>query len=285
MNFANHRAKDIPFNRAKTIGGKITPTIVVLHDTASRLEAGNAARFLQDNDAKVSVHFVVERDGSVEQQVPVDRRANHAGKSHYHGQDYANNFSIGIEIVNPGRMTAAAPGKARTWFKKTFDVGDDIHEVTTPEHGHGWWMDYTDAQIDAVIDLLTGLFGYIPSLTDIVTHWYISPGRKTDTNPLFPLEAIKAKVMGRDDAVGDSADALANQPVEDDESVIIDAPNSTLNMRRWPSFNPNVIASIPDGVHVPIVFEGHFGGRHWLKVRFNGLEGWIVASHTAPAIF
>ncbi|MEL7180431.1 MAG: N-acetylmuramoyl-L-alanine amidase [Pseudomonadota bacterium] len=286
MQFVRHKAKDAPFNRAAHVGGVIKPEIVVLHDTASRLETGNAARFLRDNDAKVSVHFVIERDGSFVQQVPVNRRGNHAGKSHYHGNDQCNNFSIGIEIVNPGRMISAGPGKARTWFKQTFDIAaNDIHEITTPEHGHGLWMDYTDAQIDTLLYLLTGLFGYIPTLKDIVTHWYISPGRKVDTNPLFPLDHIKTRVLGRNDAVADEADKAATTPEQGDEMVQIEVPVAHLNMRRWPSFNPNVIATIPDGVHVPVIRKGLFAGRDWIKVQYAGLEGWIVACHTAPITF
>lgn len=286
MKFSRHKAVDVPFNQAKHQRGQIKPSIVVLHDTASRIETGNSARFLQENDVRVSVHFVVERDGSVEQQVAVNRGANHAGKSHYHGLDHVNNFSIGIEIVNPGRMTDAGAGRARTWFKQTFDMAEyDIQEITTPEHGHGFWMDYTDAQIDTVIDLLTGLFGYVPTLKDIVSHWYVSPGRKVDTNPLFPLDHIKARVMGRDDDVADAADDLSDAIAVDQKMVAVDVPGAHLNMRRWPSFNPNVITGIPSGVHLPVLREGTFVNRKWIKVRYDGVEGWVVANHTAPIMF
>lgn len=114
MRLSNHKIVDIPYSTAKAIGSKITPTIVVVHDTASRLDEGNAARYLRDNPAKVSVQFVIERSGEISQHVPTNRRANHAGKSHYHGRDSCNNFSIGIEIVNPGRMQDAGNGMART---------------------------------------------------------------------------------------------------------------------------------------------------------------------------
>ena len=59
------------YDPARWIGGTITPEIVVLHDTASSLEEGNAAEYLRDNEAKVSVHFVIERSGAWVQQVPV----------------------------------------------------------------------------------------------------------------------------------------------------------------------------------------------------------------------
>ena len=283
MQFKNHIAQNLSYSRAKNIGDKIVPTIVVLHDTAGRLDKFNSANYLLTAPRGVSVHFVVERDGTITQQVPTNRRAGHAGTSEYHGQKGCNNFSIGIEIVNPGRMTEAGGGRARTWFKKTYDVAEEgIHFIQTKEHGAGWWMDYEPEQIAALEDLLHALFDYVPTLTDIVTHWYISPGRKVDTNPLFPLESLKARVLGRDDLQDEAADDASDLIEDKAEMVTIEVPNDTLNMRRWPSFNPNVLATIPDGVVVPVIRAGTFGDRPWLKVRYSGQEGWIVASHAAP---
>lgn len=282
MRLKNHRIDTAAYTAAKAIGGEIAPTLVVVHDTASRLDAGSAAGYLRDNPAKVSVHFIVERDGTLIQQVPVNRRANHAGKSTYHGREGCNGFSIGIEIVNVGRMTTAGIGHARTWFKETYDIEAwDIHKVTTAEHGSGYWMDYTEAQIATVLALCQALFAGIPTLMDIRPHWYVSPGRKVDTNPLFPLEALRAKVLGRDDpaelaAIDASHGSLAQRMVE------VATRGSALNMRAWPSFNPNIIASLPDGTAVPVVREGVFAGRRWLCVLFDGREGWIVSSYTAP---
>lgn len=283
MQFKSHIAQSLSFSRAKNVGGKIVPTIVVLHDTAGRLDKFNSANYLLTAPRGVSVHFVVERDGTVTQQVPTNRRAGHAGTSEYHGRNGCNEFSIGIEIVNPGRMTDAGNGRARTWFKKTYDVVEnDIHFIQTKEHGAGWWMDYEPEQIAALEELLHALFDYVPTLTDIVTHWYISPGRKVDTNPLFPLESLKARVLGRDDMQDEAANDASDLIEDKGEMVTIEVPNDTLNMRRWPSFNPNIIATIPDGVVVPVIRAGTFGDRPWLKVRYSGQEGWVVSSHAAP---
>jgi hypothetical protein len=64
----------------------------------------------------------------------------------------------------------------------------------TDEHGVGWWMDYTPEQITAVTELCKALAVAYP-ISDITTHWAISPGRKVDTNPLFPLERVKREVF------------------------------------------------------------------------------------------
>ncbi len=282
MKIRNHKLEGVEFQQARWIGGTITPEIVILHDTAGPLTKGNSAAYLRNNDAKVSVHFVIERDGTFVQQVPTNRRANHAGKSSYHGRSDCNGFSIGIEIVNPGKMGfAVKPNIARAWWGQKFDAsaGSDICFRETPQHGAGMWMTYTSAQITTLTGLLEVLFRDIKTLKDITTHWYVSPGRKVDTNPLFPLEQIRAKVLGRDDP----ADIEAEAASADGSGMVTVRSASGLNLRRWPSFNPNVILSIPDGAEVPVLREGSFAGRDWLCVIYAGREGWIVKSYTHPA--
>lgn len=277
MEIHNHKLVGVDFSPARWIGDQIAPEIVILHDTASPLTKGNAAGYLRNNDARVSVHFIVERDGTIQQQVPTNRRANHAGQSSYHGRKWCNAFSIGIEIVNPGKMIAEKSG-ARAWWGQLFEW--DVYELaqtSTAEHGSGAWMHYTSAQITAVLQLLEALFRGIPTLKDITTHWYVAPGRKVDTNPLFPLQHIRAKVLGRDDPAEAAADD-ASAPIDVGRRAVIRA-TSGLNMRRWPSFNPNVILTIPNGTEVPVLREGDFSGRTWLRVLYAGQEGWIVADY------
>ena len=57
---------------------------------------------LCDPSAKVSAHYTVDEDGTVYALVPEDRRAWHAGVSHWAGVDNVKSRSIGIELVNPG---------------------------------------------------------------------------------------------------------------------------------------------------------------------------------------
>lgn len=287
MKVSRHKVQDVDFQPARWKGGVIVPEIVILHDTAGSLAKGSSAAYLADNTAKVSVHFVVERDGTIIQQVETNRRASHAGKSSFNGRPDCNGFSLGIEIVNPGRMrrvsgTGAALA-ARSWWGEAFADDEDaidLVEMQTPEHGAGVWMSYPEPQLAAVRALLECLFRDIPTLKDITTHWYVSPGRKVDTNPLFPLDAIRARVLGRDDPADVAADEGAYD-VNPDSFVQVHSPASPLNLRRWPSFNPNVIATIPHGAAVPVLAQGDFAGTRWLKVLFDGREGWVVARYTA----
>jgi len=284
MQFKNNRAVGMTFAQAKYQRGTITPSLVIVHDTASRLTELSAARYLQNNTAKVSVHFVVERSGVAQQQVALNRGANHAGRSEYNGRSGCNDFSIGIEIVNPGRMTFAGEGKSRAWYGEVFDNAEHgIQRISTPQHGDHWWMPYTEAQISTVLDLCHGLFAYKGSLIDIQPHWFVSPGRKVDTNPLFPLAEVRAQVLGRSEPSEDAADAGSVPPKYRDEWVVVNTPGNTLSLRRWPSFNPNVIASIPHGTQVPLIRVGSFLGHQWFKVAYGGQSGWIVARYTSQS--
>lgn len=284
MRIKNHRVEGLAFEAAHYTGEVIKPEIVVLHDTAGRMTLGNSADYLASkNTAKASVHFVVEIDGRITQLVPTNRRANHAGQSSFNGRKGCNSFSIGIEIVNPGRMTRLSETQAQAWWGEQFAISlMGIREITTREHGHGLWMPYPQAQLEGVNRLLTCLFRDVPSLTDITTHWYVSPGRKVDVNPLFPLEQLRSAVLGHDDPA-DSAAEAGSVAFDDAEAMVkIDAPGDTLNLRRWPSLNPNVIGTIPDGANVPVLRAGLFGGRQWLCVLYGGQEGWIVSRYATP---
>ncbi|CAN5439375.1 1,6-anhydro-N-acetylmuramyl-L-alanine amidase AmpD [soil metagenome] len=47
---------------------------------------------------EVSSHFVIRRDGRLQQFVSCDQRAWHAGRSRWRGRDDCNDFSVGVEL-------------------------------------------------------------------------------------------------------------------------------------------------------------------------------------------
>ena len=67
---------------------------------------------LRDPEAKVSAHYLVDEDGAVVRLVGEDRRAWHAGRSHWRGITDVNSASVGIEIVNPGHQWGYRPFSA-----------------------------------------------------------------------------------------------------------------------------------------------------------------------------
>ncbi len=53
---------------------------------------------------------------------------------------------------------------------------------------------YSPEQIAAVTDLCAALAETF-KIEDIITHWMISPARKIDTNPLYPLDQLRASAL------------------------------------------------------------------------------------------
>lgn len=74
---------------------------LVIHYTGMR-NSEDAIKHLCNSKAKVSSHYVIDEDGGIFQLVEEKYRAWHAGASYWRGRDNVNNFSIGIELVNPG---------------------------------------------------------------------------------------------------------------------------------------------------------------------------------------
>ncbi len=116
--------------------------------------------FADLNGVHVSAHLLISRRGKLTQFVGFDRRAWHAGVSAYRGRTGCNDFSIGIELE-----------------------GTD----TRP---------YTDTQYARLGDVLGALFARYPklSLSAVVGHAEVAPGRKTDPGPSFDWPRLLAAI-------------------------------------------------------------------------------------------
>lgn len=123
-----------------------------------------------------SGHFYIDRDGKVEQWVPLNRIAHHVRGF--------NTNSIGIELVNTGRYP--------DWFR--YD-----HQAMTEA--------YPDRQLQALTSLLNHLERDLPELASISGHEDLDieklasedrPDilirRKVDPGPLFPWPLILKNV-------------------------------------------------------------------------------------------
>jgi len=97
---------------------------------------------------RVSSHFVIRRDGALEQYVSCDERAWHAGASNFFGRERCNDFSIGIELE----------GSDTTAFEA--------------------------AQYRMLATLVRALLARYP-VDALAGHADIAPGRKTDPGPHF----------------------------------------------------------------------------------------------------
>ncbi|PLW75073.1 N-acetylmuramoyl-L-alanine amidase [Cohaesibacter celericrescens] len=253
----------IAFIRSPNQSAGFAPRGIVLHDTAGRLEAGQAVNWFLQAEARASAHLTVERDGRVTQQVGFERRAWHAGKSCYRGEKDVNAFAFGIEMVNLGKCAKRRDGHLQPWFKALYRDGVDGHDfafANTKAHGKGWWLDYTQQQIETVTALcqtLTEKYG----LSFIKGHWEVSPGRKIDPSPLFPLDSLRTKLFGERFAT--------KGPL-----LLVDG-----NLRRWPSYHDNIIQIVPKGAPIQIIRSGTYNPlgtpEVWYLVETNDQQGWL----------
>jgi N-acetylmuramoyl-L-alanine amidase len=128
-------------------------SMVVLHYTGMRDGASALAR-LRDPEARVSSHYLIDEDGRTLRLVSEDKRAWHAGKSHWRGQSGVNAVSVGIELVNPGHEFGYRP--------------------------------FPDEQMASLVRLLSGIMRRhaIPR-ANVVGHSDVAPTRKQDPGELF----------------------------------------------------------------------------------------------------
>lgn len=172
------------------------PTGVVVHATAGG--SGRAtAGWARDTPQGRSWHLLLERDGTLYQQVPLTHQAWHAGRSSWAGRADLNAWTVGVELANHLLLERAGD----TFFS---DLGGRRapYHGPTPVHGvlrfdgltptEGWWEPYPEAQLRA-LDALLGRLAALGLGTQLVGHDEVAvpAGRKLDPGPLFPWELFR----------------------------------------------------------------------------------------------
>ncbi|BDD05474.1 N-acetylmuramoyl-L-alanine amidase [Aureibacter tunicatorum] len=249
-----------PKNTKKLNGGK--PDCIVIHYTASP-SAKQAAEYLRRNDVKASAHIVLGRKGHVYQLVPFDTVSWHAGASSLNGRSGFNDFSIGIEIDNAGVLNKVGE-KYQAWFGKSIPENEVIKATHRNESNPRYWHAYTEAQIDKIFEICEALIKAYPSIKSIHGHEEISPGRKSDPGPAFPLDRLRDRFFSNRKSNTESLEI--NEHTGGRVNV------SKLNVRSLPSYSASTVsAPLSFGTELKILDE-HNG---WLKVETRS-EGWVA---------
>jgi N-acetylmuramoyl-L-alanine amidase len=184
----------IPFLESPNVGGDLKPQYLVMHYTAASSAAGSIQWFLNPA-AKACAHLIIARDGAITQMVPFNRVAWHAGESSWMGLREMNQWSIGIELENAGKLQNVG-GEWKTWYGETIPETQVIQAVHKAETILAGWETYTQPQIETAAEVAALLVSNY-ELRDVIGHEDIAPGRKTDPGPAFPMLSFRAKVMGR----------------------------------------------------------------------------------------
>lgn len=185
----------ISFVKSPNQSSRITPIYLVIHFTAGANLSG-AVSWFQKTEAQASAHLVIDRDGTIVQMVPFNRCAWHAGKSKWGQLEGMNTYSIGIELVNAGKLRRNSKNEWLNWANKIIpeaDVTIAKHKDETTEAG---WHEYAERQLEVAIKV-GSLLHKTYTFTDVLGHDDISPGRKVDPGPLFPMNSFRSMVLGR----------------------------------------------------------------------------------------
>jgi N-acetylmuramoyl-L-alanine amidase len=173
----------------------ISPLYLVIHFTAGPTLDG-AVSWFKNPEAQASAHLVIDRDGSIVLMVAFNRRAWHAGKSKWGNLDGMNQYSIGIELVNAGKLRKNSSGQWVAWSNKVIPAEDVTVAKHKDESSDAGWHEYTEAQIEAV-SMVGSLLNKTYNFTDVLGHDDVSPGRKVDPGPLFPMNSFRSIILGR----------------------------------------------------------------------------------------
>ncbi|MCX5497423.1 N-acetylmuramoyl-L-alanine amidase [Kaistia dalseonensis] len=187
--------KAVLFVATPNQGGTVKPVYLIIHYTAGATADG-AINWFANPEAKASAHLVVGRDGETTQMVPFNRIAWHAGKSTWQGIDGLNAFSIGIEIVNRGKLVRTEGGVWQDWTRRTVPAAEVLVARHKNEASDAGWHTYTTEQIEAVAAIGIALNARY-AFADVLGHEDIAPTRKTDPGPAFPLQSVASKILGR----------------------------------------------------------------------------------------
>lgn len=175
---------------------------VVYHYTASTKKDPARKWLTTDDQNYVSAHFIVDRDGTIEQLAPLTDRTFHAGGSVFLGRQSVNERTIGIEIVNVGPLVQFNGGY---WMVdgagrplRPFQ-GSLVSAGGAPRYRYEIWEAYSVAAIEAVCRLTAMLGECFPILRSdpvarLVGHEDVDPRRKMDPGPAFPWSIVRAAV-------------------------------------------------------------------------------------------
>lgn len=274
MKIKEHRliADNIQWQESANCGAQFArgkPDSIVIHYTAGSSSASSARSLCRAN-GNASAHLVIGRDDEDRhyQLVPFNRIAWHAGNSNWAGRSGYNRYSIGIEIDNAGPLEANDNGKFFSWFNKSYPPEEVFKGTHRNEATPRYWHRYSERQLETVFDICELLCQQYP-IKEILGHEEISPGRKTDPGPAFPLERLRNRLLGP----GRSEEEAAETSDLDGNIAIVTA--NKLNIRKGPGSSSALAAApLKNGTEIEILEEK----AGWTRVR-HCTEGWVSSRY------
>jgi N-acetylmuramoyl-L-alanine amidase len=258
-----------PFVESPNFNKTVQHEYLIWHYTANN-NADVAIRVLTELKTPVfngvSAHLVIGLDGTITQLVPFDKGAWHAGESHWEGKRFLNLNSIGIEIVNDGKLKKLR--NTPDWVASSSKIyaADEILIAKHPnEFFDAGWPFYPQAQLDAVLEVSQLLVSHY-GLKDALAHEDIADVRigKVDTGPAFPKDDFRERIFQR------------RQPIinlyELTETVQVLEDRGRTPLLKLPAPHP----ASPLKPKTQLTVSKVTGGWAQVKIK-GGKDGWVDA--------
>lgn len=155
--------------------GKEYQKYIVLHDTEGGSNADNVIAGWQNQGKKVASHFVINKDGTIVQCVPMDKIAHHAG---FGNAGHNEKFAVTDESRDDKVGTESIGSDCPDYGMNSYSIGIEmIHDGQAGEV-------YPEAQLDALDKLIQYIDAYYGSESTIIDHKMWRQGN-SDTSQEF----------------------------------------------------------------------------------------------------
>lgn len=265
MKIRNHRLyldnnTKVPFVATNNKGETIEPKFLIMHYTASP-SADNTISWFKNPKSRASAHVVISRTGEVTQMVPFNQKAWHAGLSEWNNLVGMNNYAIGIELENAGKLMFQSDNRWISWFGAAYPDEEVLEAVHKFEDEMAGWHLFTQKQLEAAVQVALTVVDHY-GLVDVIGHDDVAPTRKVDPGPAFPMMSFRSKVMGR----------------LDDSSRLYET-TTDLNIRSGPGVDYDALEFSPlaENTHVEILSS--YGVWKYVQVvnhpKKSEARGWV----------
>ena len=286
MQIKNHKLAGHWYRLSRDIGAEMdAPRFIVMHYTAGGAGAASRDYMLKSPTQKqrllgaarkiyASAHVIVDRDGSIWQIVPFNRKARHAGRSRWKGLESLNRYAVGIEIANYGWLDRQGDGSYKRSDTPRF-AAEDVTVAPMPSGTRIMgWENYATPQLDALDRVTRALVATYPSITEILGHQQIAPRRKFDPGPAFPMECFSNLVDDR--GIG----ALEGESDDRERPRERYVTTTRLNIRGGSGVEFEKLDESP--LAPGTVLEHLDDDGAWTKVNLEGADkviGWVHGSY------
>lgn len=270
MKISNHRLVEASWIDSPNHGGSLDVLdTAIIHYTGGG-DALSSVQWLCNPRSQASAHLVIGRDGRLYQLIPFDTVAWHAGRSAWTNpngtlREGYNKYSIGIELDNAGILESTRSGFV-SWFGRSYPKEEVYYGTHRNETGSRYWHRFTETQVlitEEICRLLIEEYG----IKYILGHEEVSPRRKQDPGPAFPLDKLRDRIF--------YASSEDGPELEDGEQRIGVVTSTQLNIRSGPGAEEKTVANPLEKDTRVRILEAKSG---WYRV-LTEIEGWVSSKY------